>query len=110
MQRFFFHVITCTSRYEDDTGAMLGSLEDVMLHGRTIAHVLTKHWAGEITAGHHSSSDDYVEVEDEDSKFLITLPFVRLLKDGSQRVKQLSDPIDLNEYRLARHYARVLAA
>jgi hypothetical protein len=39
---------------------------------------------------------------------LITLPIGRLLQE--QCAKQPSDPIDLNEYRLTRHYARVLAA
>jgi hypothetical protein len=39
---------------------------------------------------------------------LITLPIGRLLKE--QCAKQPSDPIDLNEHRLTRHYARVLAA
>jgi hypothetical protein len=108
MKRFFFHVITGTSRYEDDTGAMLGSLQDVMPHGRTVATVLTKHWAAQVDGGEDSSSQDYLEVEDQESKFLITLPIGRLLKD--QCAKQPSDPIDLNEHRLARHYARVLAA
>jgi hypothetical protein len=108
MRRFFFHVITGTSRYEDDTGAMLGSLEDVMPHGRTVAKVLTKCWAAQADAGDHSSWEDYLEVEDQESQFLITLPIGRLLQE--QCAKQPSDPIDLKEYRLTRHYARVLAA
>jgi hypothetical protein len=108
MRRFFFHVITGRSRYEDDTGAMLGSLEDVMPHGRTVAKVLTKCWAAQADAGDHSSCEDYLEVEDQESQFLITLPIGRLLQE--QCAKHPSDPIDLNEYRLTRHYARVLAA
>jgi hypothetical protein len=110
MKRFFFHVISGASRYQDETGTMLGSLQDVMLHGRTIAKVLTKHWAPQIGGGQHSSCDDYLEVEDQESKFLITLPFARLLKDISPAVRQISDPIDLREYRLARHYAQALHA
>ena len=108
MRRFFFHVITRTSRHEDDTGAMLESLHDVMPHGRTVAKVLTKCWAAQPDAGDHSSCEDYLEVEDQDSHFLITLPIGRLLQE--QRAEHACDPIDLNEYRLTRHYARVLAA
>jgi hypothetical protein len=110
MKRFFFHVISGTSRYQDETGTMLGSLQDVMLHGRTIAKVLTKHWAAQSKVGQHSSCDDYLEVEDQESKFLITLPLARLLKEASSGARQISDPIDLGEYRLARHYARALSA
>jgi hypothetical protein len=110
MKRFFFHVVIGTSRYQDETGTVLGSLPEVMLHGQTIAKVLTKHWAAQIQIGHHSSYNDYLEVEDQEAKFLITLPFARLLKDASQVARQISDPIDLSEYRVARHYARVLAA
>ncbi|MEA2839301.1 MAG: hypothetical protein QOF41_631 [Methylobacteriaceae bacterium] len=110
MKRFFFHVISGASRYQDETGTMLGSLQDVMLHGRTIAKVLTKRAAPQMRGGQHSSCDDYLEVEDQDSKFLITLPFARLLKDASQAARKISDPIDLGEYRLARHYARALSA
>lgn len=108
MKRFFFHVITGASRYEDDTGAMLESLHDVMPHGRTVAKVLTKCWAAQADAGDHSTCEDYLEIEDQDSQFVITLPIGRLLQE--QCAEQASDPIDLNEYRLTRHYARVLAA
>jgi hypothetical protein len=110
MKRFFFHVVSGTSRYEDASGTMLGSLPDVMLHGRTIAKVLTQHWAARIKTGQHSSRDDYLEVEDQESKFLITLPFARLLKDTPEAARQVADPIDLGEYRLARHYKRALRA
>jgi hypothetical protein len=108
MRRFFFHVITGASRYEDDRGAMLESLRDVMPHGRTVAKVLTKCWAAQADAGDHSSCEDYLEVEDQDSQLLITLPIGRLLQE--QCPEQASGSIDLNEYRLTRHYARVLAA
>lgn len=47
MRRFFFHVITGTSRYEDNRRAMLESLRDVMPQGRTVAKVLTKCWAAQ---------------------------------------------------------------
>jgi hypothetical protein len=110
MQRFFFHVVTGASRYQDETGTILGSLPDVMLHGQTIAKVLTKHWAAQIEIGQHSSSGDYLEVEDQEAKFLITLPFARLLTDTPQAAPQISAPIALEEYRLARHYARMFAA
>jgi hypothetical protein len=110
MQRFFFHVVTGTSRYQDETGTILSSLPDVMLHGQTIAKVLTKHWAAQIKIGQDSSSGDYLEVEDQEAKFVITLPFARLLKDTSQAAPQISDPVALDEYRLARHYARMFAA
>jgi hypothetical protein len=110
MKRFFFHIITGTSRYEDESGTMLGSLPDVMLHGRTIAKVLARHSAARIRIGQHSRGDDYLEVEDQESKFLITLPFARLLNDTSPVAEQISAPIDLGEYRLARHYARALSA
>jgi hypothetical protein len=110
MKRFFFHVVSGTSRYEDASGTMLGSLPDVMLHGRTIAKVLTQHWAAQIKVGQHSSRDDYIEVEDQESKFLITLPFTRLLKDTPEAARQVADPIDLGEYRVARHYKRALHA
>ena len=110
MKRFFFHVVSGASRYEDETGTMLCSLQDVMPHGRTIAKVLTKRWAAQIRIAQRSSCDDYLEIEDQESRYLITLPFVRLLKDTTEAVRQVSDPIDLREYRLARHYARALPA
>jgi hypothetical protein len=110
MKRFFFHIVTGTSRYEDESGTMLGSLPDVMLHGRTIAKVLATHSAARIRIGQHARGDDYLEVEDQESKFLITLPFACLLNDTPPVAEQTSDPIDLGEYRLARHYARALSA
>jgi hypothetical protein len=110
MKRFFFHVVIGTARYQDETGTVLGSLPEVMLHGQTIAKVLTKHWAAQIKIGQDASSGDYLEVEDQEAKFLITLPFARLLTDMPQAAPQISDPIALDEYRLARHYARMFAA
>jgi hypothetical protein len=110
MQRFFFHVVTGTSRYQDETGTILGSLPDVMLHGQTIAKVLTKHWASQIKIGQDSSSGDYLEIEDQEAKFLITLPLARLLTDMPRAAPQISDPVALHEYRLARQYARMFAA
>jgi maltooligosyltrehalose synthase len=110
MQRFFFHVVSGTSRYQDETGTLLGSLQDVVPHGQAIAKVLTKHWPANIKVGQHSSSDDYLEVEDQESKFLIMLPLSRLMNDAPQAIRQISDPIDLREYRLARRYAGALHA
>jgi hypothetical protein len=110
MERFYFHVITGTSRYEDGTGTMLGSLADVMLHGGKIARVLGKRHAARINVAPRAGGEDYLEIEDQKSKFLITLPFERLLRDTSQHAKRLSDPIDLSEHRLARHYAGVRLA
>jgi hypothetical protein len=43
MKRFFFHLVSGTSRYEDDTGTLLPSLAEVLDHGQTIASALTKH-------------------------------------------------------------------
>ena len=83
MKRFFFHIVTDEMRYSYDTGTLLASLEDVLLHGRTIANVLTKHRLMQINIGREPSPDDYLEVEDQDAKFLITLPLGRLLQDGA---------------------------
>ena len=107
MKRFFFHVVSGTSRYEDETGTVLPSLRDVLSHGTTIANALRKHNAS-ITLG---QPDDRIEVEDQDATFFITLPFARLLGGSAPLLKRLdSEPIDLNEHRLARRYTRGLPA
>jgi hypothetical protein len=108
MKRFFFHVVTPTSRYEDETGTMLPSLDDVLPHGSAIAKALTKHRAAHINVG---CADDYIEVEDQQSTFYITLPFARLLNESAPVLKLFeSEPIDLNAHRLARRYLRGLTA
>lgn len=108
MRRFFFHVVTGTSRYEDATGTMLPSLGDVLPHGTTIAKALAKHRAAHINV---DRADDYIEIEDQESTFFITLSFARLLNEGTPILKPLqSEPIDLNEHRLARRYTRGLSA
>jgi hypothetical protein len=83
MKRFFFHIVTDEMRYRDDTGTLLASLEDVLLHGRTIANVLAKHRLMQMNIGREPQPDDYLEVEDQDAKFLITIPLARLLQDAA---------------------------
>jgi hypothetical protein len=111
MKRFFFHLVSGTSRYEDDTGTLLPSLADVLDHGQTIASTLTKHKAVQARLACDSRSDDFLEIEDQDSTFFITLPFTRLLS-GAAPILQRSDsqPIDLAEHRLARRYTRGVSA
>jgi len=114
MPRFFFHLVTDSARYQDDSGTVLASSGEVLPHAAAIAKVLSKYNLMQINLGRQPQPDDYLEVEDQDSKFLITLPFVRLLKgiaEEDAREKALMDgPIDLTEHRLARTYLRASAA
>lgn len=111
MKRFFFHLVSGKARYEDDIGTLLPSLADVLDHGQTIASVLTKHRAGQSRIAVASKSDDFLEIEDQDSMLFITLPFARLLSGAAPMVAHSdSQPIDLAEHRLARRYMRAVAA
>jgi hypothetical protein len=103
MTRFFFHLVADKLRYEDDTGTVLASLEDVLLHGASIAKILTKYHLMQINIGREPNPDDYLEVEDQDSNFVITLPFASLLKEAAEDASTRNQPIDLADHRIARH-------
>jgi hypothetical protein len=110
MTRFYFHLVTDSSRCEDDTGTILGSLEDVLPHSTSIAQILTKYRLTRSNSGREPKPHDYLEVEDQDSNFVITLPFVRLLKGVTDDAGAESRPIDLAKHRLARRYLQALPA
>jgi hypothetical protein len=111
MRRFFFHLVSGKSRCEDATGTLLPSLADVLHHGETIASALTKHGAIQTPRACDSTADDFLEIEDQDSTFFITLPFTRLLSGAAPILTHSeSQPIDLAEHRLARRYTRAVSA
>jgi hypothetical protein len=111
VRRFFFHLVSGASRYADETGTLLPSLAEVLDHGQTIACALTKHRVVQTHRGPESGPEDFLEVEDQDATFFITLPLTRLLS-GAAPILTRSDtqPIDLAEHRLARRYMRTVAA